>query len=227
MIDKRCRANVIFRTTLVTTAALLVAVGILSTSPLQAEEDGKWINLLPDNKLSDHWTTKGNWNIDDEGVVTLVPRPGEKGWSRFDAYLWLNHEYSDFEIEFDYQVQARGNSGFYFHVGDKSSPVAKGIEVQIYDSHGKGDDKKLSDHDSGGIIPGIPPTKNSAKAAGEWNRFHITSKGDRLTVKLNDAVVNQVDLNHAKLQNRPDSGFIGFQDHALPLALRNIRIRAL
>lgn len=193
---------------------------------LVGEEDG-WVDLLAGNNLADHWTTKGNWNIDDEGVVTLTPREGERGWARFDAYLWLNGEYKDFEIEFDYKVEKRGNSGFYFHVGDKSSPVKKGIEVQIYDSHGKGDNKKLTDHDSGGIIPGIPPTKNAAKPAGEWNRFNIVCKGKSLTVKLNGVVVNEVDLNNPRIKDRPESGFIGFQDHALPLALRKIRIRTL
>ena len=107
------------------------------------------------------------------------------------------------------------------------SPVAKGIEVQIYESHAKGKDAKLSDHDSGGIIPGIPPTKNAAKPANEWNTFHITCKGRALTVKLNGELVNEVDLDNPKIKDRPDSGYIGFQDHGLPLGLRKIRIRAL
>ena len=195
-------------------------------SPLQGEDKDGWVDLLAGDDLSKNWTTKGNWSLNDDGVVTLVPRKGEKGWARFDAYLWLKKEYKDFEIEFDYKVQRRGNSGFYFHVGDMKSPVAKGIEVQIYDSHGKPADKKLSDHDSGGIIPGIPPTKNPAKPANEWNHFHIICKGGRLTVKLNEEVVNDLKLDHPKIKNRPASGFIGFQDHALPLALRKIRIRS-
>ena len=32
---------------------------------------------------------------------------------------------TDFEAEFEYKVEKGGNSGFYFHVGDKKSPVAK------------------------------------------------------------------------------------------------------
>jgi len=184
------------------------------------------VNLV-DGALDKHWTTKGNWSLDKDGVITLTPRPGESGWSRFDAYLWAKKTYGDFEIEFEYKVQKGGNSGFYFRVGDVASPVAKGIEVQIYDSGGKAKDAKLTDHDSGGIIPGIPPTKNTARPAGEWNKFHISSKGDKLTVVLNGEVVNEVDLTRAPLKDRPKVGHIGFQDHALPLALRGIRIREL
>jgi hypothetical protein len=83
-------------------------------------------------------------------------------------------------------------------VGDKNSPVGTGIEVQIYASHGK-PDNKLSDHDSGGIIPGIRPKENAARPPGEWNHFHIINQSDKLTVKLNGQVVNEVDLTKAPL----------------------------
>lgn len=191
-----------------------------------AADDAQWVHLLEGNSLSQHWTTEGNWSINDDGVVTLTPRPGEKGWDRFNAYLWSKQTYDDFVIEFDYKVQPKGNSGFYFNVADKDQPVQKGIEVQIYDSHSKGDTGELTDHDSGGIIPRIPPSKNAAKSAGEWNRFRIQVQDDRLTVQLNGETVNEVDLEDPKLAGRPDQGYIGFQDHSLPLQLRNIRIQA-
>ncbi len=208
-------------------AVCIIAATFICTSNLLAEEKGTWTDVLKSGDLTKHCHTKGNWILGKDGVVTLTPRPGERGWQRYDAYLWLKGEYKDFEVEFDYKVQKRGNSGFYFHVGDKKSPVAKGIEVQIYDSSGKKKGARLTDHDSGGVIPGIPPTKNTAKAAGEWNRFHITCKGRKVTIKLNGAVVNEISLDHARLKDRPDKGGIGFQDHGLPLSLRKFRIRSI
>ena len=204
--------------------ALSLAVGFARAD----EKGGKGgaIDLLEGGDLKKHWTTAGNWTLKD-GVVTLEPRPGEKGWSRFDAYLWLKKPYGDFEIEFDYMVQKGGNSGFYFRVGDVDNPVEKGIEVQIYDSASQPASKPLNDHDSGGIIPSVPPTKRAAKPAGEWNTFKITSKADKLTVVLNGETVNEVDLSKGKLASRRKTGRIGFQDHGLPLSLRNIRIREL
>ena len=187
--------------------------------------DAPAVNLL-DKDLTTHWTTEGNWSWKD-GVATLTPREGEKGWTRWGSYLWSKKDYGDFDIEFDYQVQKNGNSGFYFRVGDVNDPVAKGIEVQIYDSASWGPEKKLNDHDSGGIIPGVPPTKRAAKPAGEWNHFHIVSQNDKLTVKLNGEVVNEVDLTKGALAKRPKTGKIGFQDHGLPLSIRNIKIREL
>lgn len=99
--------------------------------------------------------------------------------------------------------------------------------MQIYDSASHPPGKPLNDHDSGGIIPGVPPTKRVAKPAGEWNKFQITVQGGKAVVKLNGETVNELPLDHPKIKDRPATGFIGFQDHGLPLALRNLRLRAL
>jgi 3-keto-disaccharide hydrolase len=206
--------------------ALLALAVVLLAGGARADDKDGWTNLL-EGDLARHWTTKGNWSLDKDGVVKLEPRPGEKGWQRYDAYLWAKNQYADFEVDFEYKVAKGGNSGFYFHVGKVESPVATGIEVQIYDSGGKAPGAKLTDHDSGGVIPGVPPTRNTAKPAGEWNRFQITSKGSKVTIRLNGEVVNEVDLDSAKLKDRPKTGALGFQDHGLPLWLRNIRVREL
>jgi len=190
--------------------------------------DGWTILLGPKTKFESNWVTKGNWVLDKDGVVSLEPRKGESGWSRHDMYLWLKDKtYTDFEIDFEYKVGKNSNSGFYFHVGDVKEPVKTGIEVQIYDSASKPATAKLNDHDSGGVIPGVPPTKNAAKAAGEWNRFQIAVKGKSLKVILNGETVNEVALDKGRLATFPSTGSIGFQDHALPISLRNIKIREI
>ena len=208
----------------VAACAALLMVGV-SVAFAQADDQRPWVNLLPGGAYQEHWTTTGNWQTVD-GALKLTPREGERGWSRWSAYLWSKKEYQDFEIQFDYKVEQRGNSGFYFRVRDKNSPVANGIEVQIYASHGK-PDNKLSDHDSGGIIPGTAPKKNAARPQGEWNHFHIINQSDKLTVKLNGEVVNEIDLTKAPLASRPKKGPIGFQDHSLPVWLKDIKIREL
>lgn len=181
-------------------------------------------NLLAGGDLAKYWTTTGNWKLESDGVVALEPRPGEKGWQRYDAYLWLKKPCKDFQCDFEYKLAEKGNSGFYFHVGDLKEPVKTGIEVQIYDSPSKAPGAKLSDHDSGGIIPGIPPTKSTAKPAGQWNHMRVTCKEGKVVVALNGETVNEVSLDDRRIKDRPPSGFIGFQDHGLPLWLRNIHV---
>jgi hypothetical protein len=210
--------------------ALLAAwtFALLAATAAAAEEG--WTDLLPGGDFSKHWQTKGNWIADTEaGVVRLQPRPGEKGWTRYDMYLWSTRQYKDFEIEFEFKIEKGGNSGFYFRVGDKDNPVSKGIEVQISDSYKKGYTGPIkSDHACGGIIGGGGgPLKSAAKPAGEWNVFRITVKDNKLTVNLNGELVNELDMTQGKAASRPQTGWIGFQDHGLPLWLRNIKIREL
>ena len=210
---------------LISQFAVVILLALCPVCWVSADElYGIWVNLSEGNDLSKYWDTRGNWTLSD-GVIRLEPRPGEKGWERYDAYLWLkDKQYKDFQAEFEYRLDKGGNSGFYFHVGDIKSPVAHGIEVQISDSSGQ---DKLTDHTSGGVIPGVPPAKNAAKPAGEWNRFAITCKRDRLTVVLNGQTVNEVDLKREGLKDRPETGSVGFQDHGLPLWLRNVRIKPI
>jgi hypothetical protein len=200
---------------------------ILAIGGARGQGKDGWVNLLEGNDLKKNFFTTGNWILGSDGVITLEPRPGEKGWQRYDAYLWAKKQYKEFACEFEYKVAKNGNSGFYFHVGDLKEPVKKGIEVQIYDSASKPKDAKLTDHDSGGIIPGVPPTKNAAKPAGEWNKMLVTVKGNNCTVELNGVLVNELPLDFKSIKDRPPTGYIGFQDHGLPLWLRNIKVREL
>jgi len=198
------------------------------STALTNDLDTGWTDLLAGDDLSRHWTTSGNWRLGKDGVVKLVPRKGESGWGRFDAYLWHNRQLKDFEIDFEYKVQAGGNSGFYFRVADKKNPVNTGIEVQIYDTARRGKAPVLNVHDAGGIIPfGILPKANAAKPAGEWNRFQIAVRDNQLTVKLNGQLVNEAALDQGGFKTRLEKGSIGFQDHGLPLELRKLRIRGL
>jgi hypothetical protein len=207
-------------------------VAVLAAAVCAEDKDKKdegWTDLLSakTKSLDEHWTTTGNWELKD-GIATLAPRQGEQGWSRWSAYLWSKKKYGEFEIEFEYKVEKGGNSGFYFRVGDVNDPVNQGIEVQIYDSAGKPKDAELTDHDAGGIIPGLKPHRPAAKAAGEWNKMSVTHKDDKIIVMLNGVNVNAHDLSGGgQLAKRPKSGPIGFQDHALPISLRNVRIKEL
>lgn len=203
----------------------LALVSLTLAAPVRAEEPA---DLLAGGDLGANWVTKGNWKLQADGSVSLTPRDGETGWARFDAYLWSKQSFADFECSFEAKLPPKGNSGFYFRISDTANPVKNGIEVQIIDSGKKPRGaKNLTDHDAGGLIPSVPPTLGNALPAGEWNAYRVTAKGDKLTVELNGEVVNEVDLSQPKLNERSKVGVIGFQDHGLPLSLRNIRVREL
>jgi len=170
------------------------------------------------------WKTTGNWVVEDEGIVTLVPRPGETGWQRYDAYIMTDRKYKDFTIDLEFKIGKTGNSGVFFRVDDPLDPVETGIEVQILDTHGL---ENPGHHDCGGVIRTAAPSKNMAKPAGEWNRYIITVQNERLTVILNGEQIHDLKLDESEMKDRPAKGYIGFQDEAKRVWYRNVRIKEL
>ena len=174
-----------------------------------------------------NFSTEGNWQVQDDGSLKLTPREGEKGWTRYNHYIWLPGEYGDFTFDFEFMYGKGGNSGFYFRCADEVDPTKSGFEVQILDSHGV--EKELGHHDMGGVIRTRGPLKNASKPAGEWNRMTATMKGDRLVVVLNGVLVQDFDLRKEKPENKElvKSGKICIQDHGLPFTVRNLRVKKL
>ncbi len=170
------------------------------------------------------WQTTGNWQVEPDGIVTLKPRPGESGWQRYDAYLTTEKKYKDFVLDLEFKIGPQGNSGVFLRVGDPLSQVDSGFEVQILDTYGVANP---TNHDCGGVISAMAPSKNMVKPAGQWNRYTITCVGHHLQVIFNGQQVIDMDLSDSRLKDRPLEGFIGFQDEAKEVWYRNVRIREL
>ena len=76
-------------------AVVVLCLGLLPPAGAGADEsDEGWVKLLAGGELSKHFFTKGNWILDKDGVVRLEPREGEKGWQRYDSYLWAKKLYN-------------------------------------------------------------------------------------------------------------------------------------
>jgi len=202
---------------------LLADVGYAEDACDGSELAEGFVDLF-DGKTLDGWQTTGNWIVEEGNVVSLHPRPGEKGWQRYDAYLTTARKYKDFILDLEFKIGKGGNSGVFLRVGDRMSQVDTGFEVQILDTHGL---KKPGNHDCGGVIGTAAPSKNMAKPAGEWNRYVITCNGNRLTVKLNGEQIHDLDLSKSAVKDRPPEGYIGFQDEAKRVWYRNVRIKEL
>ena len=205
--------------------AVAAAASLMGGSALagQAADDDGFVTLFNGKDLTG-WETNGNWLVEEGGVLAIKPRPGERGWGRFKAYLWAEKAYGDFVLDLEFKIPKGGNSGVFVRVKDKNNPVRTGIEVQISDCHGK---KRVGAHDCGGVIGTVGPTKNMAKPAGEWNRMVVTCQGKRLAVEFNGEKVVDCDLSKTSRRDRPLVGHVGLQDHGGPLWFRNIRLKVL
>ncbi len=116
-------------------------------------------------------------------------------------------------------VKEAGDSGIYLRGSDKSQvniwcwPVGSG-EVYGYRT-----DASLPPE----VRAAVTPKEPADAPIGEWNRFIITMKGERLTVVLNGKAV----IENAHLPGVPAEGPIALQHHGDPIEFANIYIREL
>jgi len=114
-------------------------------------------------------------------------------------------------------VTDAGDSGIYLRGNSKSQvniwcwPIGSG---EVY---GYREDPEMS----ASVKAGVTPKVNADRPIGEWNRFIITMKGDRLTVVLNGKTV----LENAQLPGVPESGPIALQHHGGAIQFANIYIK--
>ncbi len=74
-----------------------------------------------------------------------------------------------------------------------------------------------------GVRAACLPVAKADLPPGEWNRFEITAKGDRVTVVLNGVTV----IADARLPGLPAMGPIGLQHHGDPVQFMNIYAKPL
>lgn len=134
-------------------------------------------------------------------------------------------DYGDFDLYLDWKIKKNGDSGIYL----RGQP-----QVQIWDSENLADNLKADRGlGSGGLWNNPPgskgkqPLKNADRPVGEWNTFHITMKGDLVTVVLNGVtVVDQAPLANYWERGKPlpATGPIELQHHGNDLWFKNIYI---
>lgn len=185
-----------------------------------------------------HWQVHG-WRLRYDGKCEAD-----------DPNLWTEEEFGDFEMICDWRwtgkpedmdrvlilpngdvaknpdgshlletVPDAGDSGIYVRGTSKAQinmwcwPIGSG-EVYGYRT-----DQEMPPEVRAGVTPRI----NADKPIGQWNRFHITMQGDRLTVVLNGETV----IEHAQLPGVPERGPIALQHHGDPIEFANIFIKEL
>jgi Domain of Unknown Function (DUF1080) len=172
------------------------------------------------NEKLTHWTV-------EDGVLVY---DGKKGGQNLQSAK----DYGNFELYCDWKIPPKGDSGIYL----RGQP-----QVQIWDSWsltgGLAIDK---DTGSGSLwnnprgTNGQKPLLNADKPVGEWNTFHITVIGDKVTVNLNGKkVVDQApllnywekDKETKKPLPTPARGPIELQQHGNTLWFKNIYVKEL
>jgi hypothetical protein len=156
--------------------------------------------------------TKGDWVVKD-GLLVFTGH-GDN--------LVTDKKYADFEMYVDWKITAQGDAGIYL----RGTP-----QVQIWDTSRRDVGAEVG---SGGLYNN---QKNASKPLvladnkiGEWNRFHIIMKGEKVTVYLNGVLVtDNVVLENFWDRNQPifPKEQIELQAHGTYVAYRNIYLREI
>jgi hypothetical protein len=214
---------------------VLAALAIAMVAPVYAQKG--FVPLFNGKDLKNWKTTSNHWVVEN-GVIALKDRTDNQEHN--DSYLWTAEKYGDFVLEIEYKIPVKeANSGIYLRTSDLNDPVETGIEIQVLHSE---PGVPLRRNSAGAVYDLVVPSKNAQKD-GVWNKYIITCKGAKISVNLNGETVSEVDLDqYSKLHQNPDgsqnkftrplkdfarTGYIGLQDHGLPVWYRNVRIKRL
>jgi hypothetical protein len=177
----------------------------------------------------------------------FVSKAGKEGHAKD---LWTEKEYGDFELVADWrltqqpekkrvprilpdgndavgpdgkkeqeEVMDAGDSGIYLRGSTKAQPNIWVRPCGSGEIHGYRVNRALSPEQRKACLP----KENADNAPGKWNRFHITMKGDRVTVELNGKVV----IDEAQLPGIAPRGPIGLQHHGDSVEFANLFIKEL
>ena len=154
-----------------------------------------------------------------------------KGWYAKDGELVFSghgdnlctvKQYGDFEMYVDWKIQKNGDAGIYL----RGTP-----QVQIWDTSRVDVGAQVG---SGGLYNNqknpSKPTKLADNAIGDWNTFHITMIGDRVSVDLNgENVVSNVVLENYWDRNLPifANEQLELQAHGNLINYRDVYVREI
>jgi hypothetical protein len=161
--------------------------GCSSNAPLPFNQQ-PWGNL-PIGSDKEPWVTlidggKGMENFNRLGDVNWLAMHGAIQGDRMNSgkgagHLVTKNSYKDFQIYAEFWADEDANSGIFIRAQDpKKIGADNAYEVNIYD-------KRPGPEYGTGAIVNFAKVNPMPKAAGKWNTFLITAKGDRLTVVMN------------------------------------------
>jgi len=157
----------------------------------------------------------GEWLVQDGAIIGRNGTNWTTNPEKSGSWLRTEKEYSDFVLELEFAINAKGNAGIFLRSGIEKNPAFTGHEMQILDDHGN-EPKKYT---TGALYDVVAAKKNMSKPANEWNKVRVTCKGKRIQINLNgeDIVDYQTD--------RLTRGYLGLQNHDAHAVVKFRRIR--
>lgn len=152
--------------------------------------------------------------------------------------LITEQQYGDFDLDFEFKVSERANSGVMYRVTERSDPSwHTGPEYQVLDDALLGELPNLK-HSVGAIYDLVAPEVKVARLPGHWNRARISVRGWRVQHYLNGHLTAEADLHSpmgarlvaaskfARMDHfaQAREGHLALQDHGDEVAYRSLKL---
>lgn len=179
-----------------TAVSVVILLSAMNTTP---SSDG-WVKLF-DGKTLDGWRVGENsstFSVADGAIVVF----GNRAHLFYDGAL-SNHNFKNFEFKAKVMTMPGANSGMYIHTTyQETGWPEKGYEIQVNNSH--------TDWRRTGSVYAIQDVKEAPAKDNEWFTQHIIVQGKKITVKVNDKVINEYTEGE---NGRLSSGTVALQGH--------------
>ena len=178
---------------------VIVFILFLVSSTIQAQTSG-WINLF-DGKSLDGWKASehpSTFSVGDSGIVVF----GDRAHLFYDGSV-NNHNFKNFEFKVKVLTKPGSNSGLFIHTTyQETGWPSKGYEIQVNNTH--------TDWRKTGSIYAVQDVKEVFVKDNEWFIEHIIVQGKKITVKINDNIINEYTEGES---GRLSGGTIALQGH--------------
>ena len=214
---------------------LAAAPAFAADNALTPAEAGSGWKLLFDGKTTAGWkgfktdAPDAGWTVKD-GVIGPDPKTSKD--------LVSKENFENFELDFDWKISPKGNSGVMIHVipvGEET--YESGPEYQLLDNaHGEPPPQQAAS-----LFALYAPTMDMTKPVGEFNHSRIVVDHGKVQHWLNGMKVVEYDMNSADFKARVaaskfkrwpqfatgKTGAIALQCHGDAVLFKNIKLKVM
>jgi hypothetical protein len=206
----------------------LVLSGIAGLAAMLTAGSTEAVDILPNETLQG-WTRipipaisgvnpKVQWRVDSAQQALICTGDGGHEWLRYDREL------GDFEFQVDWRFTPRtqGETRYNSGIGVRMSRYG---EIWHQAQTGTTGGYLFGETFTDGLFRKFNLSKemkeNRVKAVGEWNHYGIRAQGERITLAVNGATVNE--LTGVGLHR----GYIGLEAEGYEITFRNLKLKVL
>ena len=206
-----------------------------SIPPISHPDSSGWENLFAED-LSNAVYADTVWSVDN-GVLTAAD----------DQCIWTQTDYDNFILDLEFKTADSTNSGVFVYSSNSEDWIPNTVEIQIADDFSPKWADVPATWQCGAIFGHLAASKSAVKKPGEWNRYTISCKDQKIWVMLNNEQVTEMDMSlWTSATTNPDGseipswfpkpfaelpthGKIGLQGkHAgAPIWFRNLKIKII